>query len=257
MSKKIAAGAEAMVLDVKLGLGAFMQHIDEARALASLMVEIGQGAGRRVVALLSDMNQPLGKYVGNALEVEESIQLLHNDPSVAADLREHCVAVAGHMLRLARKQRGEYAMAECMAEAAETLRNGKAFAKFREMVAAQGGDVRMVDDPRLLPQATMIETIPATRDGYIEQLSALSVGIASVDLGAGRDRKEDPIDHAVGIIVHKKVGDAVTAGDPLFTLHANDAGKLEIAKRRLELATVYSERPTLPLPTFYDTISAD
>lgn len=255
MSKKIAAGAEAIVLDVKVGLGAFMHHIDEAKALATLMVEIGRGAGRRVVALISDMNQPLGSHVGNALEVKEAIHLLHNQG--VGDLREHCVAVAGHMIRLARKDTSPHAMAEAMAEAAETLRNGKAFAKFREMVAAQGGDVRMVDDPALLPTAHLVETLPATHDGFVEQLSALSVGLAAVDLGAGRDRKEDPIDHAVGVIVHKKIGDAVRQGEPLFSIHANDPERLAQAKARLELATVYSDRETLPLPTFYDTIMAE
>lgn len=255
MSKKIAAGAEAIVLDVKVGLGAFMRTIEEAKALATLMVEIGQGAGRRVVALLSDMNQPLGSYVGNALEVEEAIQVLHDGG--APDLREHCIAVAAHMLRLARKNDSPYAMSEGMAEAAGTLKNGRAFAKFREMVAAQGGDISMVDNPKLLPKANIVQTVTATRSGYVDQLSALSVGVASVDLGAGRDRKEDSIDHAVGLIVHKKVGDSVTAGEPIFTLHANDQHKLEVAQQRLETALVYSEHPTAALPTFYDTIMSD
>ncbi len=254
MSKKIAAGADAIVLDVKVGLGAFMTHIEEARQLANLMVEIGHGIGRKVVALLSDMNQPLGCAVGNALEVAEAIESLHG--SGPGDLREHCLAVAAHMLRLARHDNSEYAMAECMAEAASRLDDGSAFEKFRVLVKAQGGDVGMIDDPDKLPQARIIETLAADQSGYVEQLNALQVGMAAVDLGAGRERKEDSIDHAVGIIVHKKVGDAVTAGDVTFTLHANDEAKLEQARRRLANTIVYSNRPAAPLPTFYDTITA-
>jgi pyrimidine-nucleoside phosphorylase len=254
MSKKIAAGADAIVLDVKVGLGAFMTHIDEAKQLARLMVDIGEGVGRRVVALLSDMNQPLGCAVGNALEVAEAVECLHGQGP--ADLREHCLAVAAHMLRLARKDNSEYAMAECMAEAAKNLDNGQAFEKFRVLVQAQGGDVSMVDDPARLPKANIIETLTATQSGYVAQLNALQVGMASVDLGAGRERKEDNIDHAVGVVVHKKVGDAITVGEPTFTLHANDRARLEQARRRLDNTIVYSAHPTAPLPTFYDIIGA-
>ncbi len=254
MSKKIAAGADAIVLDVKVGLGAFMTHIEDAKRLARLMVDIGHEVGRKVVALLSDMNQPLGCAVGNALEVAEAIDCLHGRGP--HDLREHCLAVAAHMLRLARKDDSEYAMAECMAEAASHLDDDSAFEKFRVLVEAQGGDVSMIDDPSKLPQAKIVEPLTATQDGYVEQLNALQVGMASIDLGAGRERKEDTIDHAVGIIVHKKVGDAVTAGDPTFTLHADDPAKLEQARRRLEHTIVYNRRPTAPLPTFYDTITA-
>ncbi|MFN7208950.1 MAG: thymidine phosphorylase [Aggregatilineales bacterium] len=256
MSKKIAAGADAIVLDVKVGLGAFMTNIEQAKELARLMVEIGQGVGKRTVAMLSDMNQPLGCAVGNALEVKEAIECLHN--RAPNDLREHCLAVAAQMLLLARHPRGdapEYALAEYMAESAETLRDGSAFAKFRELVAAQGGDARQVDDPSLLPQAQIVEVLPAVRSGYVEQLNALDVGMAAVELGAGRHRKGDPIDHAVGILVHKKVGDFVTAGEPIFTLHANDAERLARAKERLARTVVYSSTPTSPLPPFYDVVT--
>jgi pyrimidine-nucleoside phosphorylase len=254
MSKKIAAGADAMVLDVKVGLGAFMTHIEEAKQLANLMVDIGHGIGRKVVALISDMNQPLGCAVGNALEVAEAIETLQGGGPL--DLREHCLAVAAHMLRLARNDQSDYAMAECMAEAADHLNDGSAFEKLRVLVQAQGGDVNMIDDPGKLPKAKLVEDLTADRGGYVEQLNALQVGMASVDLGAGRERKEDSIDHSVGIIVRKKVGDAVAEGDVTFTLHANDKARLDRAKRRLEHTIVYSNRPTAPLPTFYDTISA-
>ncbi len=254
MSKKIAAGANAIVLDVKVGLGAFMTHIDKAKELAHLMVDIGHSVGRKVVALLSDMNQPLGNAVGNALEVAEAIDCLHGKGP--RDLREHCLAIAAYMLRLARNAQGEYVMAESMAEAASKLDSGAAFDKFRMLVQAQGGDVSMVDDPEKLPRASIIEMMSATRSGYVEQLSALQVGLASIDLGAGRERKDDDIDHAVGIIVHKNVGDSVENGEPIFTLHANDRARLEQARQRLENAIVYGNHPTAPLPTFYDVIDS-
>jgi pyrimidine-nucleoside phosphorylase len=256
MSKKIAAGADAIVLDVKVGLGAFMTSIEQAKQLAQLMVQIGQSVGKRTVAMLSDMNQPLGAAVGNALEVREAIECLQD--RAPRDLREHCIAIAAQMLLLARHPDGdvpEYALAEYMAESAETLRDGSAFAKFRELVAAQGGDVRQVDDPSLLPSAQLVEALPAPRSGYVEQLNALDVGLAAVELGAGRERKGEPVDHAVGILVHKKVGEYVTAGEPIFTLHANDAERLARAKARLARTVVYSSTPTLPLPTFYDVVT--
>jgi len=257
MSKKIAAGADGIVLDVKVGLGAFMPTIDSAKELAHLMVDIGASVGRRVVALISDMNQPLGCAVGNALEVLESLDLLRG--SGPADLREHCLAIAAQMLMLARHKDGvvpPYAMAEYLAEAANTLRNGAALAKFREMVIAQGGDVSVIDHPERLPRARYIEVVPAAAAGYVAQLNAADVGIAAMHLGAGRERKGENIDHAVGVIVHKKVGEIVAKGEPLFTLHANDLAKLERAKAQLLQTVVYSDQPTLPLPTFYDIITA-
>lgn len=251
MSKKIAAGAHAIVLDVKVGLGAFMQTIDEAKALARMMVNIGKGVGRRTVALLSDMNQPLGNAVGNALEVIEAVELLHNRGP--QDLREHCLAVAGYMLWLARGAK-EGAVEGYVKEAAEKLRNGAAYDKFCTMIKAQGGDVRMITDTSLLPKAQMVETLTASRNGYVRQLNALHVGMASVELGAGRSRKDDAIDHAVGVIVHKKVGDTIVEGEPTFTLHANNRGRLEAAKRHLQNTIVYSDQAPLPLPVFYDVI---
>ncbi len=252
MSKKIAAGAQGIVLDVKVGIGAFMRTVSEAEALAQIMVDIGKDAGRQVVALISDMNQPLGLAVGNALEVKESIEVLRDGGP--KDLREHCIALAGHMLRLARRNTSEYALSEYMAEAADHLRDGSALEKLRILVQAQGGDVSVIDDPKKLAKATIIEEMHATQSGYVEQLSALNVGVASVDLGAGRERKEDGIDHAVGIMVHKKVGDPVQAGEVTFTLHANDPAKLQLAKERLTDAIIYSNVPTTPLPMFYNII---
>ena len=253
MSKKIAAGAQAIVLDVKVGSGAFMTTLDEARKLARLMVEIGEGVGRRTVALLSDMNQPLGCAVGNALEVAESIDCLHGGGP--RDLREHCLTVAGYMLCLARRQDPAIALPACVEEAAEKLGSGAAFEKFRALVAAQGGDVGMVDDPSRLPQARIVEVLTASQAGYVARLNALQVGLAAVELGAGRERKEDAVDHAVGIVVHKKVGDAVAVGESVFTLYANDPERLQRAVARLQDAVQTSEQPVPPLPMFYDTIT--
>ena len=255
MSKKIAAGAQAIVLDVKVGLGAFMTQVAEAEALAQIMVEIGHDAGREVVAVISDMNQPLGSAVGNALEVREAIDALHGGGPT--DLREHCLILAAHMIRLARHDQTDYALAVGMSEAAERLEDGSAFAKFRELVEAQGGDVRVIDDPDLLPKAPVVETIYARKSGFVEQISAIEVGQTGLDLGAGRARKEDQIDHAVGISVLKKVGDAVSAGEPIFTIHAKNADQLNAAAERLHRAIVYSTASVAPLPTLYNTYYSD
>lgn len=255
MSKKLASGAQAIVLDVKVGMGAFMNHVDEARQLAQIMVDIGASAGRKMVALLSDMNQPLGYAVGNALEVREAIETLKGGGPT--DLREHCIAIGGHMLRLGRRDTSQYALAEAMAELADLLDNGQGLAKFRELVAAQGGDVSMVDDPARLPQARFQETIDARQSGFLTQINALIVAQAALELGAGRARKTDTIDPAVGVVVHHKVGEYVEAGEAMFTLHANDETLLARARSLLEQAPVYRDREQQPLPMFYDTIYQD
>ena len=249
MSKKIAAGAQAIVLDVKIGLGAFMENLEEGRVLARTMVAIGALSGRKVVALLSDMNQPLGWAVGNALEVREALNALRG--SGPEDFREHCLVAAAHMQVVGRKA-ANLDTARTMAESA--LESGRALESFRRLVQAQGGDVRYVDEPDRLPQAPLIETVPASRAGYLLGINAREVGETSVELGAGRARKEDPIDHAVGIEIHHKVGDSVEAGQPLFTIHANDAAKLAAAKTRLLAAHQWSTEPVQPLPLFYDVI---
>ena len=255
MSKKLAAGANAIVLDVKVGRGAFMKNVDEARELARIMVEIGKSAGRQMVALLSDMNQPLGRAVGNALEVREAIETLRGGGP--ADLREHCLVVGGHMVRLGRRDTSAGALDAAMAELVDLLDNGGGFAKFRELVSAQGGDVTMVDDPDRLPRARLIEDMPAASEGFVVEVDALAVARASLELGAGRARKSDPIDPAVGVIVHRKVGDCVAAGDVLFTIHANDEARLERARQALQGAVRFSEQPPQPLPAFYDTLYSE
>jgi len=247
MSKKIASGAQAILLDVKTGLGAFMQTLEEARALSALMISIGALAGRKVVTLLSDMNQPLGEAVGNALEVAEAVETLHGRGP--ADFREHCLVVSAHMLVLGGRA-ADLAGARKAAQAA--LDQGQAFEKFRALVAAQGGDVTFVDRPEKLPRAKLVETVGSPRPGCLAQVHARLIGEASVALGAGRARKGDPVDHAVGLVIHRKVGETVAVGDPLFTIHADEAQKLAEARTGVLGAFEWSEAPVAPLPLFYD-----
>jgi len=249
MSKKIAAGADAIVLDVKVGRGAFMKTVEDARALAEMMVSIGRSAGRKCVALLSDMNQPLGRAVGNALEVKEAIDtLLGSGP---ADFREHCLTVAAHMLRLGDKADSVEAGKKL---AAQLLDSGRAWEKFRALVRAQGGDVQVIEKPDLLPQAQFAKTVPAPRAGYIAGIDAAEIGLTSVELGAGRAKKNDPIDYGVGLVVHAKVGDSIGKGQPLFTIHANTAAQLASAEKRLLKAIEWSDAPVEPLPLFYGVV---
>jgi pyrimidine-nucleoside phosphorylase len=248
MSKKLAAGADGIVLDVKVGRGAFMSTVEEARELAQMMVNIGTDAGKRMVALLSDMDQPLGKAAGLALEVKEAIEVLHNGGP--ADFREHCLVAAAHMLRLA----GKGNMKETRALAELALIDRSAFAKFREMVGAQGGNVKQVDEINLLPTAQMVDEIAAPKRGFVAQVDALAVGQAVLELGGGRLTKTDPVDHAVGVLTHVKVGDAVTEGQPIFTIHSNNMAKMEAARQRLLTGLSISEEPVARLPLFYDVI---
>ncbi len=249
MSKKIAGGAHGIVLDVKSGLGAFMDTLDEARELASLMVDIARLAGRKAVALLSDMNQPLGYAVGNALEVKEAIETLQGGGP--ADFREHCLEVAAHMLTLGGiAENVEVAVPKLE----EALKKGLAWERFRELVSAQRGDVAYVDNPDLLPKATIVEAVVAPRSGYLATIHAREIGEAAVVLGAGRAKKDDPIDHAVGFEIHHKVGDNVKEGDALFTVHASDQAKFAEARQRLLAAHTWSDDPVEPLPLFYGVI---
>jgi pyrimidine-nucleoside phosphorylase len=249
MSKKIAAGAQAIVLDVKLGLGAFMSTLDDARRLANLMVSIAHLAGRKAVALLSDMNQPLGFAVGNALEVREAIQTLQGGGP--PDFREHCLVVAGHMLALGGVAEDEHS-GRVMAEKA--LQAGKGWESFRSLVRAQGGDVTYIDEPERLPSAAVIEEIPAPMSGFLKEIHARQIGETAVVLGAGRVKKGDPIDHAVGIVLHHKVGDRIEAGESLFSVHARNREDLEQVRQGLLEAHKWSDEPVEPLPLFYGVI---
>lgn len=249
MSKKIAGGAQAIVLDVKLGTGAFMENLEQAKTLAEMMVNIAKSTDRKAVALLSDMNQPLGFAVGNALEVIEAIETLQGGGPV--DFRDHCLEVASHMLVL-----GESAPDESTGRkmVKKVIANGQAWDRFRDLVRAQGGDVSFVDHPERLPKSTFVETVPSPRSGYLREINARDVGESAVELGAGRANKGDPIDHAVGIIVHHKVGDLVESGQPLFTVYANHKERLDAVRQRLVQAHEWSDEPVQPLPLFYGVV---
>lgn len=249
MSKKIAGGAQAIVLDVKIGVGAFMETLEDGRELAHLMVAIAGLSDRRAVCLLSDMNQPLGNAVGNTLEVREAIDTLHlRGPR---DFHEHCMEVASQMLLIGGKAE---LLDEARYLAESALKDGRAWQKFRRLVEVQGGDVKQVDDPKLLPSAPLVEMVASPRYGWLQSINAREVGETGVDLGAGRAKKTDIIDPGVGIIIHHKVGDRVGIGDPLFTIHANDRAKLLQAKERLLAAHTWSDQPCPRLPLFYEVI---
>jgi len=249
MSKKIAAGAHAIVLDVKVGNGAFMTNIDDATQLANMMVAIGKLSGRNVRAVLSDMNQPLGEAVGNAIELKEAIDTLNGKgPN---DFREHCLVIASHMLELGEKAKD---LKEARALAEKMVNDGAALEKFRELVIAQNGDVSYIDSPDKLPKGRLVHTVRAKKTGYLSAVHARTVGETAVDLGAGRARKTDPIDPAVGILVHKKVGDKVDKEDVLFTILANDIEKVPPAEERLQKA-IHITGDAKPLPLFYGVIA--
>lgn len=250
MSKKLAAGADAIVLDVKVGSGAFAQTEEWARELAVMMVDIGTEAGRRVAALLSDMGQPLGKAVGNALEVREAIDTLQGGGP--DDFRQHCLSVAGEMLLLGRRAKNRD---EARRLAEKTLDSGEALVKFGELIEAQGGDQRIIEKPSIMAQARWVKEIPAPRSGYIAALDARQVGLAAVELGAGRRVKGAQIDPAVGFVFAHKVGDYVAEGEPLFTIHANDRQRLERAKEQVLNAYHWSEVPVSPPPHTYGIIA--
>ena len=228
MSKKLAAGADAILLDVKTGSGAFMKKQENAFALAEEMVQIGKNAGRNTIAVVSDMDQPLGEAVGNALEVKEAIATLKG--AGPADFTELCLTLGSLMLVMGGKAADEEEGREMLHKA---VSDGSALAKLAEFVKAQGGNDEMVYHPDRLPRANMIEPLFSAEDGYVEELICDEVGNASLILGGGRETKESTIDLSVGILLKKKVGDYVRRGDVLALLHANDRKKLETARDRL------------------------
>lgn len=238
MSKKLAAGADAIVLDVKTGSGAFMKKEEDAFGLAKEMVKIGNGAGRRTTAVISDMDQPLGYAVGNALEVKEAIETLKGKGP--EDFVELCLTLGSHMVVAAKK-------AETVEEARKMLvnviENGSALDKLAEFIEAQGGDKELVYHTDKLPEASLVEEIPSPIEGYIKHIVCDEIGICSLILGGGRETKESKIDLSVGLVLAKKVGDFVKKGEALATIHANDKGKLEIAKERFMKAYSFSDTP--------------
>ncbi|HID62335.1 MAG TPA: hypothetical protein EYP49_06295 [Anaerolineae bacterium] len=208
--------------------------------------------GRRVRAVLSDMNQPLGRAVGNALELKEALDTLHGHGP--HDFLEHCLSVAGQMLILGGKAQDAEEARTILLEA---LHSGQALAKFRQWIAAQGGDLAAVDEPSRLPQAAIVQDVPAPRAGYVADIDAMEVGLTAMSLGAGRARKGDPIDHAVGVVLRAKIGDYVERGEPLLTIHAHDRHKLAQARERLLAAYTWSEEPVQAPPLVYEIIRGD
>jgi pyrimidine-nucleoside phosphorylase len=238
MSKKLAEGIDALVLDVKTGSGAFMKSEKDAVFLADLMVETGERMGKQVVALITDMDQPLGCMIGNALEVVEAVEVLRGEGP--EDLRELCLELAGWMLHLGG---ASGTVEEGKKQSEKLIASGKALEKFREMVVLQGGDPRAIDDPKKLPQAQHTMTLSSSKGGYLASLQCEQVGTACVILGGGRERKEDAVDPAVGIVLHKKVGDAVSADDPLATIYYNSETRVASARQLLEESYQIADSP--------------
>jgi pyrimidine-nucleoside phosphorylase len=238
MSKKLAEGIDALVLDVKTGSGAFMKSEKDAAFLAELMVETGERMGKQVVALITDMDQPLGNMIGNALEVVEVVDILRGGGP--QDLRDLCVELAGWMLHLGGVSK---TVAEGKQESAKLIASGKALDRFRQMVELQGGDPRVVDDPKGLPQARHSQPVLCPSDGYLAFLQCEEIGTACVILGGGRERKEDSVDPAVGIVLHKKVGARVSVGEPLATIYYNSESRVARAQQLLRESCRISDSP--------------
>jgi pyrimidine-nucleoside phosphorylase len=238
MSKKLAEGIDGLVLDVKTGSGAFMKTEKDSVHLAELMVETGERMGKKMVALITDMDQPLGLKVGNTLEVEECVEVMNGQGP--ADLREVSVELAAWMLYLA----GRTPSVDTGRQLAdELIRNRSALKKFREIVVQQGGDPGTIDDPKRLPQAQHRIPMLSPASGFVEAIQCEQVGIASLVLGGGREKKEDTIDPAVGLVLHKKVGDPVQKGEPFCTVHYNSGARLNSAQSLLQQAYRIAEKP--------------
>ena len=241
MSKKLAAGSDCILLDVKTGNGAFMKTLDDSIELAKAMVSIGQHNGRKVAALITDMDTPLGHNIGNSLEVIESVEVLKGHGP--ADLTEVCYQLAANMLYLA----GKGSLEDCRRMAEEAVASGAAYEKLKQMFAAQGGDVSVLDDPDKFQKAKFSRPLLAAESGYLVRMNTEMVGNASVDLGAGRITKEDVIDFAAGIVLHKKTGDKVEAGECLATLYADQEEKFDAAEEMFRAALTFGPEPE-PVP---------
>jgi len=249
MSKKLAAGADCIVLDVKVGQGAFMKTIDDARALAERMVAIGRHAGRSVAAVITSMDQPLGHAIGNALEVKEAIATLQGHGP--ADFVELCLTLGAQLMLLAGKADSAE---EAEARLREALDTGAAWQIFRSFIANQGGDISVLDDPRLLPEATVVEPVHALHDGYITAIDALELGMIAGELGGGRQKKDDPIDYSVGIVIERKVGEFVAQGAPLATIHASRIEDVARVHDRVRAAFRLSAEAVTPPPLVYEIV---
>ncbi len=251
MSKKLAAGADGIVLDVKVGSGAFMKSVDQARQLAQTMVGIGRDAGRDTVALLANMNQPLGYAIGNSLETAEAIRTLQNDPDTPPDFWHHCQEIAAHMILLAK---AADTIDQAKQRVIQVRDSGHGLEKFRAMTVAQGGDGALIDDPSRFEPAPIVKTLVATHSGYINQIDTDQIGWTCVRMGGGRAEKSDHIDPSVGLIIRLKVGDYVNQGDPLAVIHARTVETQADAEIALQSAIHIGNEPTTPLPQFYGVV---
>ncbi|WAA11231.1 pyrimidine-nucleoside phosphorylase [Fervidibacillus albus] len=249
MSKKIAAGADCIVLDVKTGSGAFMKTIEEARALAEAMVRIGNRVGRNTIAIISDMNQPLGYAIGNALEVKEAIDTLKGEGP--EDLTELCLSLGSQMVYLAKKAS---TIEDARDMLKESIQSGRALEKFKTFLASQGGDATVVDQPEKLPQAKFQFDLPATEEGWIAGMDAEKIGISAMLLGAGRATKESSIDLSVGIVLRKKIGDRVAKGESLLTIYANRE-EVDDVKHLLYESIILSKEKTEQVKLIHDIIT--
>ncbi len=238
MSKKLAEGIDALVLDVKTGSGAFMKSEKDAVFLAELMVETGERMGKQMVALITDMDQPLGNRIGNALEVAECIEILRGGGP--DDLRDLCMELAGWMLKLGGAAE---TVSEGRERSAQLISSGKALEKFRRMIELQGGDPRVIDDAKHLPRAQNTASVVSPKSGYLASMQCEQIGTACVILGGGRERKEDSVDPSVGIELHKKVGDRVAAGEPLATLYYNAEARAARARQWIEESYQIADAP--------------
>ena len=249
MSKKIASGADAIVLDVKVGDGAFMKTPEDAKALAREMVDIGSSVGRKTIGVISDMDQPLGYAIGNSLEVKEAIELLKgNGPK---DLLELTLTLGSYMLVCGKTARN---FEEGKALLLENINNGKGLEKLKEFVKAQGGDASLIDDTDKFPKAKYVVEVKAAKSGVISKINAEAFGLIAMELGAGRETKESIIDLSVGIVLNKKRGEVVKEGDILAYIHSNDESNIEKAKNDIIKNMIISNSLDKEIPLIYDIV---
>lgn len=252
MSKKIATGADAIVLDVKCGSGAFMKDLENAKRLSKAMVNIGNNVGRKVIALITDMNQPLGNTIGNSFEVIEAIEILKGN--ISGELKEVALTLGGYMLVLGEKFK---TLDEAKKNLEKAIADGRGLEKFRELIKAQGGNPKVIEDYSLFPISNCHIELKSKQNGYLTTLNTLTIGKASVETGAGRHKKEDTIDYGAGIILKKRLGDKIEKNEIIAEIFASDIGKAENAKAILETAFVIEEKQPKNQKIILDIIGAD
>lgn len=250
MSKKLASGSDAILLDVKMGAGAFMKTIEDARKLSKALVETGKLAEKNTRAVITDMGQPLNSHIGNALEVKEVFEILKGERTVSA-LRDVSVTLSGHLIQMGGV---ESDLQKAIEMAEELLSSGKALAKMRDLLNAQGASDKVIDDMSLLPSAKIVKETHAEKDGYLNAIDVLELGIIARDLGAGRIRQDDKIDHSVGLVLYKRVGDTIKKGEKIADIHASCEQSANEADSRLKKCFAISDNHTEPNPLIMETI---